>query len=79
MIVVERYQSIVDTLVQLSVSCPFVLIASWPRDAIGKCRTKKKENEHENTDGTNIPRSIEQYGTQDISGLKNLLRLIWIT
>jgi putative intracellular protease/amidase len=57
-----RYQSIVDTLVQLFVSCPFVVIASLRPDSIGRCATRKKENEDENTDGVNIPRSIGQHG-----------------
>jgi putative intracellular protease/amidase len=35
MILVDLYQSIVDTLVQLFVSCPFVVIASLRSDSIG--------------------------------------------
>jgi hypothetical protein len=65
MILVDRYQSVVDTFVQLFSSCPSVVIASLRPDSIGKCTTRKKENEHENTDGVNIPRSIGQHGPQD--------------
>ena len=35
MILVDLYQSIVDTLVQLFVSCPFVVIALLRSDSIG--------------------------------------------
>ena len=42
------------SFVQLFTSCPFVVIASLRPDSVGKCTTKKKEIEHENTDGVNV-------------------------
>jgi hypothetical protein len=62
---VDGYEGIVDTFVQLFVSYPSVEIGSLRPDSIGKCTTKEEENEHENTDGVNIPRSIGQHGPQD--------------
>src|ERR1700728_4604966 len=64
MIVVDRYQSIVNTFVQLFISFPSVVIASLgPRFDRENAR-RTKENEDENTDGVNLPRSIGQHRPQ---------------
>jgi hypothetical protein len=42
MILVDRYQSIVDTLVQLFVFCPFVVIASLRRRFDRDMRNQEK-------------------------------------
>ena len=42
MILVDRYQSVVDTFVQLFSSCPSVVIASLRPDSIGEMHDEEK-------------------------------------